>query len=348
MPYFSVCIPNFNYGHYLAETIQCVLNQTFADFEIIVVDNASTDNSVEVVKSFSDSRIRLFQNRYNIGFAPNLQRASQHATGEFMIMVSSDDLMYPTALEEYAKILKGQGERAYRTVLCASTDTIDSEGKILAVNHLPEGRQFPMTTPVERIDGLAFEGQSMVSGRTALRAAVTQCASLASFVATAYPRAMWEAVEGYDTTYQIMPDAAFLHKLLALDPDFICVRKRLFAYRVHNTNQTAQATKQRALRNQSDGYMRSLSFPSEVLDELGVTRMELVDAFLRVLCLDQSLSALSRFEWLNAMRILLFGLACYPGRAVRFGKFYILLGLIATGPLGCFVCRWARKFRDAS
>ena len=346
MPYFSVCIPNFNYGHYLAETIQCVLNQTFADFEVIVVDNASTDNSVAVVESFTDSRIRLYRNRYNIGFAPNLQRASQYATGEFMILVSSDDLMYPTALEEYAKILKRQGERAHRTVLCASTDTIDSDGTILAVNHLPEGRLIPVTTPVERLGNLSFEGESKVSGRTALSEALRQCCSLASFVATAYPRAMWEEVEGYDTMYQIMPDAAFLHKLLALDPDFICVRKRLFAYRVHGTNQTAKATKQRALRNQSDGYMRSLSFPSKTLDDIGVTRLELIDAFLRVLCFDQSLSALSRFEWLNGLRLLLFGLACYPGRAVRSGKFYILLILIALGPLACVVCHWARRIRD--
>ena len=56
---FSICIPNFNYAQYIGETIQSVLDQTYQNFEIIIADNASTDNSVEVVQSFDDNRIRL-------------------------------------------------------------------------------------------------------------------------------------------------------------------------------------------------------------------------------------------------------------------------------------------------
>jgi len=345
-PYFSVCIPNYNYGHYLEETIESVLQQSFEDLEVVIVDNASTDNSVEVIKSFSDPRIRFFQNKYNIGFAPNLQRASQYARGDYILMVSSDDLMYPSALADYAAILKRQGDRAKRTVLCASTDTVDSKGKVLSVNHLPAGQTFPVNTPIECTEESLFEGENRMSGAVALTDALRSCQSLASFVATAYPRAMWEAVEGYDVAYQMMPDAAFLHKLLGLDPDFIFLRKRLFAYRVHDRNQTAQATTQRALRYQSDGYMRTLSYPQATLDGLGVSRTELVDAFVEVMCLDQSFSALARNEWQNALRQFLFALACYPKRAIRFLKFYILIGLFPTGPVACKICSLAKKYRD--
>jgi len=69
-PFFSICIPNYNYAQYIGETIQSVLDQTCQDFEIIVADNASTDESVSVVEGFHDARIRLVRNRYNIVFAP--------------------------------------------------------------------------------------------------------------------------------------------------------------------------------------------------------------------------------------------------------------------------------------
>src|SRR5512142_3007624 len=99
-PAFSICIPNFNYARYIGETIKSVLDQTYPNYEIVVVDNASTDNSVEIVRSFGSDRIRLFQNEYNVGFAPNLDRAAMRALHPYIIMLSSDDLMRPTALEE--------------------------------------------------------------------------------------------------------------------------------------------------------------------------------------------------------------------------------------------------------
>ena len=58
---FSICIPNYNYGSYIGETIKSVLNQTYENYEIIVVDNASTDDSLSVIKSFKDSRIKFLR-----------------------------------------------------------------------------------------------------------------------------------------------------------------------------------------------------------------------------------------------------------------------------------------------
>jgi glycosyltransferase involved in cell wall biosynthesis len=71
-PKVSVVIPTYNYAHFLDETIQSVLNQTFLDFELIIVDNNSTDNTEEVVKNYlSDNRVSFYKNDTNIGLVGN-------------------------------------------------------------------------------------------------------------------------------------------------------------------------------------------------------------------------------------------------------------------------------------
>ncbi len=89
----SVCIPNYNYERYLGRTIQSILDQHDPDVEILVSDNASTDGSAALVESFNDPRIHLHVNACNVGFAGNLDRSARMASGELMIMLSSDDLM---------------------------------------------------------------------------------------------------------------------------------------------------------------------------------------------------------------------------------------------------------------
>src|SRR5690349_13181272 len=121
-PFFSVCIPNFNYAKYIGETVQSVLDQSFDDFEIVVADNASTDASVEVIERFQSPKITLIKNRYNIGFAPNLDRATESARGEHLILLSSDDLMKKDALASYAGVLRSLGEGRKRAVLTSAVD----------------------------------------------------------------------------------------------------------------------------------------------------------------------------------------------------------------------------------
>ena len=131
-PTFSICVPNYNYGHLINETIESVLAQTYGKFELIIVDNASTDNSLEVIKQYKDPRIRVYRNQYNIGFAPNLQRVTQYAQNEFINLLSSDDLMMPDALQTYADIIMEMPENRERLVLFSQAEGFDNSG----VDHL--------------------------------------------------------------------------------------------------------------------------------------------------------------------------------------------------------------------
>ena len=69
----SIVTASYNYENYIKETIKSVLNQTYQDWELIIIDDCSSDNSVNVIKSFQDDRIKLFVNKQNLGLAKTLK-----------------------------------------------------------------------------------------------------------------------------------------------------------------------------------------------------------------------------------------------------------------------------------
>ena len=102
----SVCIPTYNGGKYLKACLQSVCQQTFTDFEIIICDDYSSDNTVEIVKAFQqkDSRIKLSVNEKNLGLVGNWNRCLEIAQGEWIKFVFQDDLISAACLEQMLKI----------------------------------------------------------------------------------------------------------------------------------------------------------------------------------------------------------------------------------------------------
>jgi glycosyltransferase involved in cell wall biosynthesis len=135
-PTVSVCIPVYNSERHLGETIRSVLAQSLEDFELIIVDDCSTDRSVEVARSFGDPRIRLFLNDKNLGAAENWGRACDAAAGTFVKLLCGDDLIYPNCL---ALQVAAFGDPRSGVALVASRrDIIDTDGRVvLARRGLP-------------------------------------------------------------------------------------------------------------------------------------------------------------------------------------------------------------------
>ena len=98
VPTFSICIPVYNRAKLIGRAIQSVLDQTYQDFEIIVVDDRSTDRTVEVVRAFEDPRVRLFQNESNLGIAGNCNRCFELVRGRYAGLLYSDDHYLPRML----------------------------------------------------------------------------------------------------------------------------------------------------------------------------------------------------------------------------------------------------------
>lgn len=105
----SVIMPSWNTGRFIGESIRSVLNQTYGNWELIIVDDCSTDNTDEVVASFQDDRIRYFHNEHNSGAALTRNRALREARGEWIAFLDSDDLWTPEKLEYQLRFMEEHG-----------------------------------------------------------------------------------------------------------------------------------------------------------------------------------------------------------------------------------------------
>lgn len=127
-PKITVLIPVYNAEKFLNEAIDSILNQTFGDFEFIIINDASTDNSKEIILSYKDQRIRYLENIKNLGVAKTLNKGLGLAKGKYIARMDADDISYPNRLEmEYKEITKDR----MVAVVASFYDVIDESGKYL-------------------------------------------------------------------------------------------------------------------------------------------------------------------------------------------------------------------------
>jgi glycosyltransferase involved in cell wall biosynthesis len=91
-PKVSVIMPVYNSEKYLREAIESILNQTYPNFEFIIIDDGSTDNSYKIAKSYKDSRIKIFRHKKNKGIVDSLNEGIKKSTGKYIIRMDSDDI----------------------------------------------------------------------------------------------------------------------------------------------------------------------------------------------------------------------------------------------------------------
>ena len=105
----SIIMPSYNTASYIKETIQSVLAQTYTNWELIIVDDCSTDNTDEVLAEINDERIKYFKNEKNSGAAVSRNKALREATGQWIAYLDSDDLWMPEKLEKQINFMKENG-----------------------------------------------------------------------------------------------------------------------------------------------------------------------------------------------------------------------------------------------
>ncbi len=125
----SVCLATYNGSKYIEIQIISILKQLNQGDEIIIVDDASTDETLALINNFRDSRIRLIKNQINIGVVKTFEKALSNATGDIIFLSDQDDIWLPEKVQKFVKIFKTYPDI---TLVLSDAQIIDSHGQITA------------------------------------------------------------------------------------------------------------------------------------------------------------------------------------------------------------------------
>ena len=126
-PLISICIPVFNGIDYIQDSINSVLSQSYENFELLIVDNCSTDDTQSIIKAYDDERIRFESNNSNIGAINNFTKCVELAVGEYFVLLPHDDILLPGALLEFVNTMKNKNVG----FVYSAMQVIDKNGNLL-------------------------------------------------------------------------------------------------------------------------------------------------------------------------------------------------------------------------
>ncbi len=203
----SVVIPNYNYAHYLSETIDSVLSQTYPQVEIIVVDDGSTDGSKEILAGYGGQIRTIFQQ--NLGVSAARNNGVSDSRGEFIAFLDADDYWLPTKIERQIERFSRDGQLG---LVHVGVDEVDADGNSM----------------LERLEGLEgdvsnellqFKREGVLGGGSGLMV----------------PRKVFDDVGGFDLRLSTSADWDLIYQISNRYPVGF-VPEILLKYRVHNSN----------------------------------------------------------------------------------------------------------------
>mgnify|MGYP002631043758 CR=1 FL=1 len=223
VPQITVAMPVYNGEGYVHLAIQTVLDQTYSDFELLIVDNCSTDGTLEVVKAFSDPRIRLHVNSSNLGMVGNWNRSVELATGEYIKFLSHDDLLDPTCLEEQIAGFLQHKQENIGIVTCKKR-VINQNGK----NVMP---------------GFGLRGQSrLISGRVAIRKSIRAGRNIIGEPSVVLIKTSALRESGLFELPEFTPDIKMWFKILQKS-ELYFIDKTLASYRISEKSTSSSVSK---------------------------------------------------------------------------------------------------------
>ena len=223
VPQITVAIPVYNGEGYVHLAIQSVLDQTYSDFELLIVDNCSTDGTLEVVKAFSDPRIRLHVNSSNLGMVGNWNRSVELATGEYIKFLSHDDLLDTTCLEEQIAGFMRHKQENIGIVTCKKK-VINKDGKKV-------------------MPGFGLRGQSRtISGSVAIRKSIRSGRNIIGEPSVVLINTSVLKASGPFELPEFTPDIKMWFKILQ-KKDLYFIDKTLASYRISEQSTSSSVSK---------------------------------------------------------------------------------------------------------
>lgn len=147
-PAVSICIPTYRGAAHIGETIESALAQSFTDFELVIIDDASPDETGQVVARYRDARLRYVRSEHNAGVEENWNRCLRFARGRYFKLLPHDDLIAPDCLARQVAVLEADPQERLALVFCARR-IIDGRSRALMTRRYPgRGGAIPARTAV--------------------------------------------------------------------------------------------------------------------------------------------------------------------------------------------------------
>ncbi len=235
----SVCLPTYNGERFVAEAVGSVLTQELQDFELLVVDDHSTDSTLEVVSSFSDPRMSVHPNGERLGIPGNWNRCLALARGEFICLFHQDDVMLPENLVRKVHVLNSD----------PTVGLVHSAAEIIVEDSAP-------TSPADWIENAPED--FMVDGRRYFRKLLFQgnCICAPTVVARSQPLLR---LGGFDEDLGFTPDYEMWMKVCA-ESRVAFLSQPLIRYRWHGTNASHAYRFERGVEEYLTAARRALEY----------------------------------------------------------------------------------------
>jgi len=263
VPTVTVTIPVFNCENFITHAIDSVLNQSFNDYELIIIDNCSTDGTVSKVRQYKDSRIRFVVNDDNIGAERNWNKALGMANGRYFKLLCADDVLYSNCLEEQVAIFDNTKNRDISMVSCKRA-IINEIGQIKMI------RGFPFT-------------KGNVDGKSAIRRCVKWGTNLIGESGSVLLRKTdIERVGLFNASIPYLIDLDYWSRVLLLG-NLYYINKPLCAFRVSKNSWSANIGKKQSIQMSTfiDKLDRTSKYGIGSFDKICGKLMSGLNAFLR-------------------------------------------------------------------
>jgi glycosyltransferase involved in cell wall biosynthesis len=225
-PLVSVCLPVYNGEKFIAEAIESVLAQSYTNFELIVLDDGSSDRSAEIIQSYADKddRIKFETNVKNLGLFGNYNECIRRSKGEFIKLFAQDDLFHPDAFEKMANVLQNNPDVALVTT---AREWVDDKGEpVEAISKFEARVKRPFTESIK------------VPGRKVARDSFSDLLNwLGEPVTMMYRKD--DAGTGFDARFFQLGDLEYWYRILAHGAYYF-IDEELTTFRRHSNQTTVK------------------------------------------------------------------------------------------------------------
>lgn len=273
-PLVSICIPAYNSAAYIKKTMLSVLEQSYQNIELVVVDDCSKDHTTEVVESVKDDRVRLVRNEKNLGMAGNWNKCLAEAKGDYIKLVCADDILYRDSIKkELGAFL------AHPEVVLTVSDTA-----LIDENEKRKGRfrRYPRS--------------GLMDGKKVAKRSLIFKNFFGAPCNVLFPRSTYEKTGGFSTDFQYILDFDMWLRMACLGKVFI-IHEELNGFRVRNDSNTGNL-----INNDRKTYNLEQKRILEKHNRIGVVHLNRFELMASMLIRHARNQLIQIYLWVNAKK----------------------------------------------